>query len=175
VKEEASPLCVHIPLSTPHFFHGLILVKKEVPPSFANIPLATSLLPPPPPPAKRNPQDPYCEDGSCMVEEEIPPRWQVEENKMAANENTTEVTSEEKEEEKPQQFANLLMEEHLQLIFEIGQNQDDQMHSQRILGQRMDILFEALADAPARTRCPTCGQRFTPVYNIHGKPVSAME
>jgi hypothetical protein len=35
------------------------------------------------------------------------------------------------------------------------------MHSQCILGQRMDILFDALADAPTRTRCPTCGQRFT--------------
>jgi hypothetical protein len=34
-----------------------------------------------------------------MVEEEIPPSWKVEENTMGANENTTEVTSEEKEEE----------------------------------------------------------------------------
>jgi hypothetical protein len=110
-----------------------------------------------------------------MVEEEIPLSWQVEENTAAANEVTTGVASEEKEEEQPQQFANHLTEEHLQLIFEIRQKQDDQMHSQRILGQRMDIMFDTLTDAPMRTRCPTCGQRFTPVYNIHGQPGSTME
>jgi hypothetical protein len=98
-----------------------------------------------------------------------------EENTVVANEENTVVASEEKEEDQPQQFANRLTEEHLQLIFEIRQKQDDQMHSQRILGQRMDIMFDALADAPARTRCPTCGQRFTPVYNIHGQPGSSME
>jgi len=54
-----------------------------------------------------------------MVEEEIPPRWKVEENVAVANEITTEVASEEREEEQPQQFANRLMEEHLQLLFEI--------------------------------------------------------
>jgi hypothetical protein len=43
----------------------------------------------------------------------------VEENAAAANENTTEVTNKEKEEEQPQQFANRLTEEHLQLLFEI--------------------------------------------------------
>jgi hypothetical protein len=102
-----------------------------------------------------------------MVEEEIPPSWQVEEN--------TVVTSEDKEEERPQLCANRLTEEHLQLIFEIRQKQDDQLHSQRILGQRLDILFDALADAPARTRCPTCGQKYTPVYNIHGRPSSPVE
>jgi hypothetical protein len=84
-----------------------------------------------------------------MVEEEIPPSWQVEENAAAANEITTEVAGKEEEEEQPQQFANRLTEEHLQLLFEIRQKQDDQMHSQSILGQRMDILFDALADAPA--------------------------
>jgi hypothetical protein len=41
------------------------------------------------------------------------------------------------------------MEEHLQLIFEIRKKQDDQMHSQHILGQRMDIMFDALVDSPA--------------------------
>jgi hypothetical protein len=108
-------MCTHIPPSTPHFLHGLSSVKEEAPPSCAHIPLATSLLPP----QKINPQDPYYGDGSCMVEEEIPPSWQVEENPVASNENTTEVANEEKEEEQPQQFANRLTEEHLQLLFEI--------------------------------------------------------
>jgi hypothetical protein len=75
-----------------------------------------------------------------MVEEEIPPSWQVEEN--------TVIASEDKEVEWPLLCANRLSEEHLQLIFEIRQKQDDQLHSQRILGQRLDILFDALADAP---------------------------
>jgi hypothetical protein len=99
----------------------------------------------------------------------------VEENISAANEDTIVFANEEKEEEQPQQFANHLMEEHLQLIFEIRQKQDDQMHSQCILGQRMEILFGTLANAPAWNRCPTCGQRFTLVYNIHRQPGSAME
>jgi hypothetical protein len=172
VKEEGSPSCAHIPLSTPLLIHGLSLVKEEAPPSCARSPLATNLLPPPP---ILNPQDPYYGDDKCMVEEEIPPRWKVEENAAEANEITTEVAGKEKEEEQPQQFANRLMEEHLQLLFEIRQKQDDQMHFQSILSQRMDIIFDALADSPVRGRCPTCGQQFTPVYTIHGQPGSTME
>jgi hypothetical protein len=60
---------------------------------------------------------------------EIPPRWKVEENAAASNEITTKVADKEEEEDQPQQFANHLMEEHLQLLFEIRQKQDDQMHS----------------------------------------------
>jgi hypothetical protein len=133
-------------------------------------PLATN-----PPPPIVNPGDPYYDDGSCMVEEEIPPSWKLEDNAATTNEITTEVAGKEEEEEQPQQFTNRLTEEHLQLLFEIRQKQDDQMHSQSILGQRMDILFDALADAPAHARCPTCGQRFTPVYTIHGQPGSTTE
>jgi len=102
-----------------------------------------------------------------MVEEEIPPSWQVKEHMMNVGED--------KEVERALLYANRLSEEHLQLIFEIRQKQDDQLHSQRILGQRLDILFNALVDAPARTRCPTCGQKYTPVYNIHGCPSSPVE
>jgi hypothetical protein len=102
-----------------------------------------------------------------MVEEEIPQAGKVEENTM--------VTSEEKEEERPQLYENHLTEENLQLIFEIWQKQYDQLHSQHILGQRVDIMFDALADAPTQTRCPTCGQKYTPVYNIHGHPRSHVE
>jgi hypothetical protein len=92
--------------------------------------------------------------GSCMVEEEIPPSWQVEEHTMSIGED--------KEAEPPLLCANRLLEEHLQLIFEIRQKQDDQLHSQAHPRQRMDILFDALVDAPVRTRCPTCGQKFIP-------------
>jgi len=102
-----------------------------------------------------------------MVEEEIPLTWQVEENMAVASEN--------KEEDRPHLCENRLMEEHLQLIFEIWQKQYDQMHSQRILDQRLDIMFDALADAPTLTRCPMCGWWYTLVYNIHGRPSPPVE
>jgi len=85
MKEEVSPSGAHIPLSTPLFLHGLTSVKEEAPPSCACSPLATNSSPPP----NLNPHDPYFDDGSCMVEEEIPPSWKVEENTAAANKITT--------------------------------------------------------------------------------------
>jgi hypothetical protein len=85
------------------------------------------------------------------------------------------IASEDKEVEWPQLCENHLTKEHLQIIFEIWQKQDDQLHSQHILGQRLDILFDALVDAPARTRCQMCGQKYTLVYNIHVHPISPME
>jgi hypothetical protein len=48
-----------------------------------------------------------------MVEEEIPPRWQVEEHMMR--------TGEDKEAEPPLLFANRLSKDHLQLILESQQ------------------------------------------------------
>jgi hypothetical protein len=145
VKVEASSSRAHFPLSIPPPLPGLNLVKEEVPPSGTCPPLATNLLAPP----IVKPGDPYYGDGSCKVEEEIPPSWQLEDNAVAANKIIAEVVGQEEEEEQPQHFANRLVEEHLLLLFEIRQRQDDQMHSQSILGQRMDILFDALTDAPA--------------------------
>jgi len=54
---------------------------------------------------------------SCMVEEEIPPSWHVEEN--------TVIASEDKEVEWHHLCSNRLTEENLQLIFEIQQKKDD--------------------------------------------------
>jgi hypothetical protein len=170
VKAEASSSSAHFPSSIPPLLHGLSSVKEEAPPSCARPPLATNLLPP-----QLSIQVTPTMDRSCMVEEEIPPRWQLEDNTTTANEITTEVDGKEEEEEQPQHFANHLTKEHLQLLFEIRQKQDDQMHSQSIIGQRMDILFDALTDAPARAICPTCGQRFTLVYTIHGQPGSTTD
>jgi hypothetical protein len=98
--------------------------------------------------------------------------WRRKSPQAGKVEEHTLIASEDKEVERPLLYANRLSEEHLQLIFEIQQKQDDQLHSQCILGQRLDILFDALADAPAQTRCPTCGQKYTHVYNIHGRPSS---
>nr|ABK23844.1 unknown [Picea sitchensis] len=107
-----------------------------------------------------------------MVEEEIPPSSQLENNAGTTETIKTRADNEaiKEEEDQPQHFANRLMEEHLQLLFEIRKKQDDQVHSQSILNQQMDILFDALTDAPVRAKCPTCSQEFTLVYTIHGQP-----
>jgi hypothetical protein len=92
---------------------------------------------------------------------------QLVNNAVAAKETTAEIASKEEEEEKHPHFSNHLVEEHLQLLFKIRQKHDDQMHSESILCQRMDILFYALIDTLVCTRCPTYGQQFTPTCTIH--------
>jgi len=84
-----------------------------VPPLSNHTPFPIILLPPP----KFNPQDQVYGDEIWKVEEEIPPRWDVEENIMIA--------SQDKEVEWPHRCSNRLTEESLQLIFEIQQKQDD--------------------------------------------------
>jgi hypothetical protein len=71
------------PSSPPHSIHGNFPVKEETPPSRERTPLLTNPLAPP----KINPQDPVFGDGSCMVEEEIPPSWQVEEHMVITSED----------------------------------------------------------------------------------------
>jgi hypothetical protein len=51
---------------------------------------------------------------------------------------------EEKEVDPPLLSTNRLSDEHLQIILEIRKNKEDQLHSQRILEDIMDILFDAL-------------------------------
>lgn len=66
-----------------------------------------------------------------MVEEEIPPSSQLENNAGTTETIKTRADNEaiKEEEDQSQHFANCLMEEHLQLLFEIRKNQDDQVHS----------------------------------------------
>jgi hypothetical protein len=97
--------------------------------------------------------EPSYGDESCQVEEEIPPSWQLEgtdKETIAAGDDET------SNGEEASHFANHLAKEHLELLFKIRQRQDDQMHCQGVMSQRMDILFEALIDAPTQSRCPTC-------------------
>jgi hypothetical protein len=105
------------------------------------------------------------------VEEEIPPSWQL----TGAGKDSTaaEDTGMDKGEESSHS-AYHLAEEHLELLFDIRQRQDEQVHGQGIINQRLDLLFEAFTDAPAQARCPTCKQRFTPTYTSHGYPGSPM-
>jgi hypothetical protein len=107
------------------------------------------------------------------VEEEIPPSW-----KMEIPSTTTDADLEmdaELMEEPPPPTPLRLPDEHLQLIFELRQKLDDQAHIQRILGQRMDLLFDAMTEAPTSKRCPTCGHKFVPAYNAHGSPSSHLD
>jgi hypothetical protein len=84
------------------------------------------------------------------VEEEIPPSWQV-----ATPTTTMDAVDADLEmdadlmEEPPPPTPIRLPDEHLQLIFELRQKMDDQAHIQQILGQRMDLLFDAMMEAPA--------------------------
>jgi hypothetical protein len=73
-------------------------------------------------------------------------------------------------EEPPPPTPIRFAEEHLQLIFELRQKMDDQAHIQNFLGQRLDLLMDAMTAAPASKRCPTCGQFFVPAYNAQGRP-----
>lgn len=87
------------------------------------------------------------------MEEEIPPSWHLagdEENPIIYH----------------------LAVEHLEILFDIQQRQDEQVHGQRTIHQRLDLLFETLSDAPSQAQCPTCKQKFVPVYTTQGHPGS---
>jgi hypothetical protein len=63
------------------------------------------------------------------------------------------------------------LEAPISFIFQLH----DQTHIQRILGQRMDLMFDAMTEVPTSKRCPTYGQKFTPAYNAHGNSSSHMD
>jgi hypothetical protein len=67
-----------------------------------------------------------------------------------------------------------LAAEHLELLFDIRQQKDEQVHGQKTIHQGLDLLFEAFSDAPTQARYPTCKQKFIPVYTTHGHPGSPM-
>jgi hypothetical protein len=80
--------------------------------------MATNLLVPP----VINLGEPYYGDGSCQVEEEIPPSWQL----AGIDKETIAVGDDKKgKEEEAPHFSNHLTEDHLDLLFEIRQQQDD--------------------------------------------------
>jgi hypothetical protein len=54
----------------------------------------------------------------------------------------------------------LSREEHLSLLFELRGHMADLEHRALIMGQRLDILFDAHSGAPTRRRCPLCSQSF---------------
>jgi hypothetical protein len=55
---------------------------------------------------------------------------------------------------------NLFNPEHLELIFDIISYMVDQLHRDTLINNRIDMLFDAFSNAPAKQRCPTCAQPF---------------
>jgi hypothetical protein len=82
---EVTSSTTHFPLSCPPLLHNPRIVKEEAPPSCASPPLATNILAP----LIVKPRDPDYGDVISMVEEGIPPRWNLENNTEIANEITT--------------------------------------------------------------------------------------
>jgi hypothetical protein len=165
VKEEALPSIQHPgpklddvePPSAPQ--PGPSLVKMEGSPPRASLPS----------PSTSHDFQPRWWEGGCIVEEEIPPSWQLTGD--GENPITTEDTGKDGGEE-GSHYTYHLAAEHLELLFDIRQRQDEQVHGQRTIHQRLDLLFEALSDAPPQAQCPTCKQKFIPVYTAHGHPGS---
>jgi hypothetical protein len=105
------------------------------------------------------------------VEEEIPPSWQLtdaREDPIAGEDTGTD------EGEEGSHFAYHLAAEHLELLFDIWQRQDEHVHGQRAINQRLDLLFEAFSEAPMQARCPTCKNKSVPAYTSHGHLGSPM-
>jgi hypothetical protein len=50
--------------------------------------------------------------------------------------------------EQPLLNPHHFLDDHLQLIFEMRRNLEDQLHNQSILSSRMDLLFDSLSGAP---------------------------
>lgn len=92
-------------------------------------------------------------EGGCIVEEEIPPSWQVLEDV---------------------ENIHYLAKEHLELLFDIRKRQDEQAQGQRIINQCLDLLFEAFSDAPRSASCPTCKEKYVPTFTSNGRPGSPL-
>jgi hypothetical protein len=63
-------------------------------------------------------------------------------------------------EECDQTPPNLFSPEQLELIFDIRGYMADQLHRDTLINNRIDMLFDAFSNAPAKQRCPTCAQPF---------------
>jgi hypothetical protein len=62
----------------------------------------------------------------------------------------------------------LFRDEHLAVMIDIRGHLADLNHRALLLGQRMDMLFDALSNAPAKRRCPLCAQAFAIPVHQHG-------
>lgn len=103
----------------------------------------------------------------CIIEEEPP------EQEMVLSTATGEVQSDEQQaderigrqddrmpEVRDDMHGFLGSEEHLSLVFELRGHMADLEHRALVMGQRLDVLFDAYSDAPDRRKCPLCAQPF---------------
>jgi hypothetical protein len=97
-------------------------VKKKGSPSKACLPS----------PSSSQDFQPHWWEGGCIVEEEIPPRWKLTEG--GENPITAEDTGTDDREE-GSHYTYHLAAEHLELLFDIRQWQDEQVHGQRTIHQ----------------------------------------
>jgi hypothetical protein len=58
------------------------------------------------------------------------------------------------------QHGSLIRDEHLALLFDLRGHLSDLEHRALLMGQRMDMLFDAFSNAPAKRKCPLCAQAF---------------
>jgi hypothetical protein len=50
--------------------------------------------------------------------------------------------------------------EHLDLVFDLQGQMADHAHRVLLMSQRLDMLFDAYSNAPAKKKCPMCAQPF---------------
>jgi hypothetical protein len=63
---------------------------------------------------------------------------------------------------------SLIRDEHLAMMIDIRGHLADLEYRALLLGQRMDMLFDAFSNAPAKRRCPLCAQAFAIPAFQHG-------
>jgi hypothetical protein len=56
--------------------------------------------------------------------------------------------------------GSIIEDEHLALLSDLRGHLSDLEHRALLMGQRMDMLFDALSNAPVKRRCPLCAQAF---------------
>ena len=64
--------------------------------------------------------------------------------------------------------GSIIKDEHLALLFDLRGHLSDLEHRALLMGQRMDMLFDAFSNAPAKRRCPLCAQAFAIPAFQHG-------
>jgi hypothetical protein len=135
VKEEVPPPPLHPSLTTvkeeapPPVLHpGLNSLNVTAPPLEVHFPTATNLLAPP----ILKSGEPYYGDGSCIVEEEISSSWQL----TGAKKDST--AAEDKGMDKGEERSHStyhMAEEHLELLFDLRQRQNERVNGQGIINQ----------------------------------------
>jgi hypothetical protein len=56
--------------------------------------------------------------------------------------------------------GSIIKDEHLAILSDLRGHLSDLEHRALLMGQRMDMLFDALSNAPVKRRCPLCAQAF---------------